>query len=68
MDLHGFRHSPICYLQRMPEEETLLPKWLSNQIMRAFHKRDRRQIVLLNDCWFFYYNRQGANNESSNLQ
>lgn len=51
----------------MPEEETLLPKWLSNQIMRAFHKRDRRQIVLLNDCWFFYYNRQGANNESSNL-
>ncbi|WP_114496543.1 cortex morphogenetic protein CmpA [Fontibacillus phaseoli] len=45
-----------------------MPKWLSNQIMRAFHKRDRRQIRLLNDCWFFYYNRPDRNSESGNLQ
>ncbi|MEF2967111.1 cortex morphogenetic protein CmpA [Paenibacillus sp. M1] len=45
-----------------------MPKWLSNQIMRAFHKRDRRQIMLLNDCWFFYYNRRDADNASGKLQ
>ncbi|MBJ6361317.1 cortex morphogenetic protein CmpA [Paenibacillus sp. GCM10012307] len=31
-----------------------MPQWLSNQLMRAFIKKDRRQIRLLNDCWFFY--------------
>lgn len=34
-----------------------MPQWLSNQLMRAFHKRDRRQIRLLNDCWYFYRTR-----------
>ncbi|WP_160032281.1 cortex morphogenetic protein CmpA [Paenibacillus sp. An7] len=37
-----------------------MPQWLSNQLMRAFHKKDRRQIRLLNECWFFYRNRPGA--------
>ncbi|GGH13111.1 cortex morphogenetic protein CmpA [Paenibacillus segetis] len=41
-----------------------MPKWLSNQIMNAFNKRDRRQIRLLNDCWFFYYSRRETNNEA----
>lgn len=45
-------------IRGITEEEIRLPNWLSHQIMRAFHKRDRRQIRLLNDCWFFYYNRQ----------
>jgi hypothetical protein len=31
-----------------------MPQWLSNQLMRAFQKKDRRQIRLLNDCWFYY--------------
>jgi hypothetical protein len=31
-----------------------MPQWLCNQLMRAFQKRDRRQICLLNDCWYFY--------------
>ncbi|WP_154666042.1 cortex morphogenetic protein CmpA [Paenibacillus pinihumi] len=31
-----------------------MPQWLCNQLMRAFIKKDRRQIRLLNDCWFFY--------------
>ncbi|MFC3343481.1 cortex morphogenetic protein CmpA [Paenibacillus abyssi] len=31
-----------------------MPQWLCNQLMRAFLKKDRRQIRLLNDCWFFY--------------
>ncbi|MBP2000572.1 hypothetical protein J2Z69_001603 [Paenibacillus shirakamiensis] len=36
-----------------------MPKWLCNQIMRAFHKKDQRQIRLLNDCWFFYHRENG---------
>ncbi|WP_133568635.1 cortex morphogenetic protein CmpA [Paenibacillus massiliensis] len=35
-----------------------MPQWLSNQLMRAFHKRDRKQIQLLNDCWFHYRSTQ----------
>ena len=35
-----------------------MPQWLCNQLMRAFNKKDRRQIRLLNDCWYFYHNRQ----------
>ena len=31
-----------------------MPQWLTNQLMRAFQKKDRRQIRLLNDCWFYY--------------
>lgn len=31
-----------------------MPQWLSNQLMSAFQKKDRRQIRLLNDCWFYY--------------
>ncbi|MFD2611215.1 cortex morphogenetic protein CmpA [Paenibacillus gansuensis] len=31
-----------------------MPQWLCNQLMRAFLKKDRRQIKLLTDCWYFY--------------
>ncbi|MBD8501098.1 MULTISPECIES: cortex morphogenetic protein CmpA [Paenibacillus] len=31
-----------------------MPQWLCNQLMKAYQKKDRRQIKLLNDCWFFY--------------
>jgi len=31
-----------------------MPQWLCNQLMSAFQKKDRRQIRLLNDCWFYY--------------
>ncbi|GIP49608.1 MULTISPECIES: cortex morphogenetic protein CmpA [Paenibacillus] len=43
-----------------------MPNWLSNQIMRAFNKRDRRQIRLLNDCWFFYYSRRNSHTDNTN--
>ncbi|GGD75682.1 cortex morphogenetic protein CmpA [Paenibacillus nasutitermitis] len=35
-----------------------MPQWLCNQLMRAFVKKDRRQIRLLNDCWYFYRTKQ----------
>ncbi|WP_270165165.1 cortex morphogenetic protein CmpA [Paenibacillus sp. SYP-B4298] len=42
-----------------------MPQWLCNQLMRAYSKKDRRQIRLLNDCWFFYRNRSEAGKHSS---
>ncbi|QAY68162.1 cortex morphogenetic protein CmpA [Paenibacillus protaetiae] len=35
-----------------------MPQWLCNQLMRAFQKKDSRQIKLLNDCWYFYRSKQ----------
>ncbi|UHA72002.1 cortex morphogenetic protein CmpA [Paenibacillus sp. 481] len=37
-----------------------MPQWLCNQMMRAFNKKDRRQIKLLNECWFFYRSKPQA--------
>jgi hypothetical protein len=31
-----------------------MPKWLKNQIQLAFLQKDRNQIKLLNQCWFYY--------------
>ncbi|WP_152667771.1 cortex morphogenetic protein CmpA [Aneurinibacillus tyrosinisolvens] len=36
-----------------------MPHWLRRQLMRAFHTKNRRQILLLNDCWFSYREKQG---------
>jgi len=44
-----------------------MPQWLCNQLMRAFLKKDRRQIKLLNDCWYFYRTKgQSKDHGSSN--
>jgi hypothetical protein len=32
-----------------------MPQWLFNQLMRAFQSKNRRQIRILNDSWFFYH-------------
>ncbi|WP_099093058.1 cortex morphogenetic protein CmpA [Paenibacillus yonginensis] len=44
-----------------------MPKWLCNQMMSAFYKKDRRQVKLLNDCWFFYHNRKSEPGSSEAL-
>ncbi|WP_170006308.1 cortex morphogenetic protein CmpA [Bacillus fonticola] len=31
-----------------------MPTWFCNQMKRAFLEKDRYQIRLLNQCWFFY--------------
>lgn len=31
-----------------------MPSWLRNQLKRAFYGKNRRQIRILNDCWFHY--------------
>ncbi|MBA4602627.1 cortex morphogenetic protein CmpA [Thermoactinomyces mirandus] len=35
-----------------------MPRWLIKQMMCAFHKKDRRQIIFLNQCWFAYLNKR----------
>jgi hypothetical protein len=36
---------------------TPMPQWFCHQLMKAFHAKNRRQIRLLNECWFFYRTR-----------
>lgn len=36
-----------------------MPLWLKRQLMKAFYTKNRRQIVLLNDCWFIFLEKQG---------
>ncbi|WP_246945290.1 cortex morphogenetic protein CmpA [Bacillus pinisoli] len=31
-----------------------MPIWLKNQMTRAYFEKNRYQIKLLNQCWFFY--------------
>ncbi|WP_199624132.1 cortex morphogenetic protein CmpA [Paenibacillus alkalitolerans] len=44
-----------------------MPQWLYNQLMRAYRRKDRRQIRLLNDCWFFYRTK-GDHSAVSNME
>ncbi|MBS4219430.1 cortex morphogenetic protein CmpA [Bacillus sp. FJAT-49711] len=31
-----------------------MPTWFQSQIQKAFLEKNRYQIKLLNQCWFFY--------------
>lgn len=31
-----------------------MPVWFKNQLQRAYYQKDRYQIRLLNQCWYFY--------------
>ncbi|RSK25669.1 cortex morphogenetic protein CmpA [Bacillus sp. HMF5848] len=31
-----------------------MPSWLKNQMKKAYYEKNRYQIKLLNQCWFFY--------------
>lgn len=44
-----------------------VPQWLCNQLMSAFLKKDRRQIRLLNDCWYFYRTKQHPDGDTASL-
>ncbi|QKG85438.1 cortex morphogenetic protein CmpA [Kroppenstedtia pulmonis] len=37
-----------------------MPYWLTKQLKRAFQGKDRRQIRILNDCWFQYQHNQNS--------
>ncbi|MNL66366.1 hypothetical protein D3C87_1908180 [compost metagenome] len=56
LPLHHWAGYPICYPMLACRGGVLLPQWLCHQLMKAYYKKDRRQIKLLNECWFFYRN------------
>lgn len=31
-----------------------MPSWLKKQLRQAFLQKNHEQIIMLNDCWFFY--------------
>ncbi len=31
-----------------------MPTWLRQQLKRAYFQKDRYQIRILNQCWFYY--------------
>ncbi|MDT8862720.1 cortex morphogenetic protein CmpA [Alkalihalobacillus sp. MEB130] len=31
-----------------------MPTWLREQLKRAYQQKDRYQIKILNQCWFYY--------------
>ncbi|EDL62819.1 cortex morphogenetic protein CmpA [Bacillus salacetis] len=31
-----------------------MPNWLVSQMRKAYFEKDRYQIKLLNQCWYFY--------------
>ncbi|WAA09242.1 cortex morphogenetic protein CmpA [Fervidibacillus albus] len=33
-----------------------MPNWLIQQMRKAFYEKNRYQIKILNDCWYFYMN------------
>ncbi|ANB57911.1 hypothetical protein GFC29_3045 [Anoxybacillus sp. B7M1] len=35
-----------------------MPTWLKNQMRRAYYEKNRYQIKLLNQCWFFYQKKE----------
>ncbi|MEA3321553.1 MULTISPECIES: cortex morphogenetic protein CmpA [Bacillaceae] len=32
-----------------------MPSWFRKQMQRAYLEKDRYQIKMLNQCWFFYH-------------
>ncbi|MFC4388170.1 cortex morphogenetic protein CmpA [Gracilibacillus marinus] len=34
-----------------------MPTWLRNQLTGAFLERNKKRILILNQCWFFYCNK-----------
>ncbi|MCA1321711.1 cortex morphogenetic protein CmpA [Bacillus haimaensis] len=36
-----------------------MPSWFKKQMQRAYLEKDRYQIKMLNQCWFFYHKKNG---------
>ncbi|MFC7372758.1 cortex morphogenetic protein CmpA [Fictibacillus iocasae] len=41
-----------------------MPVWFKRQLRRAYYQKDRYQIRLLNQCWFFYNKKNTALKEN----
>lgn len=45
-----------------------MPYWLQRQLRRAFLNKDRRQIHILNDCWYLYIKTHESTTKSNRQQ
>jgi hypothetical protein len=43
-----------------------MPQWLRNQLRKAFHGKNRRQVRLLNECWFLYQSNEQKKRQAEN--
>jgi hypothetical protein len=34
-----------------------MPEWLQNKLKNAFREKNKQQICLLNQCWYYYHQR-----------
>ncbi|WP_156314850.1 cortex morphogenetic protein CmpA [Halalkalibacter wakoensis] len=39
-----------------------MPTWLRQQLKRAYLEKDRYQIKVLNQCWFYYKEKESEVN------
>ncbi|WP_130859106.1 MULTISPECIES: cortex morphogenetic protein CmpA [Gracilibacillus] len=35
-----------------------MPSWLKKQLRKAFYTKNKYQICLLNQCWYFYRDKE----------
>ncbi|WP_156323918.1 cortex morphogenetic protein CmpA [Bacillus sp. JCM 19034] len=42
-----------------------MPSWLRQQLRRAYFRKDRTQIKILNQCWFYYKEKTGTSVKSN---
>ncbi|MED1563014.1 hypothetical protein AJ85_11110 [Alkalihalobacillus alcalophilus ATCC 27647 = CGMCC 1.3604] len=42
-----------------------MPSWLMNQLQRAYAEKNEYQIKILNQCWFYY--QQKNSNQNKNI-
>ncbi|EIT87435.1 hypothetical protein A374_00635 [Fictibacillus macauensis ZFHKF-1] len=40
-----------------------MPTWFKKQLRKAYFQKDRYQIRLLNQCWFFYNQKNESTQE-----
>jgi len=45
---------PYIFESRIKQGGIPMPTWLKKQMQRAYFEKNRYQIKLLNECWFYY--------------
>lgn len=42
-----------------------MPTWLKRQLLKAFYHKNRYQIRILNECWYYYHQTQKSSERIS---
>ena len=57
-------HKLLILTENVCQGGKKMPTWLQSQMQKAFYEKDRYQIKLLNQCWFFYRKTSIENNNT----